>query len=61
MKKLVILACTLCLMSTAVFAAENNFPKPDHKNPPSKEEIMKTVEVLKESVSDLRMIIGRRR
>lgn len=41
MKKLVILACTLCLMSTAVFAAENNFPKPDHKNPPSKEEIMK--------------------
>ena len=41
MTKLVILACTLCLMSTAVFAAENNFPKPDHKNPPSKEEIMK--------------------
>ena len=27
----------------------------------TKEEIMKTVEVLKESVSDLRMIIGRRR
>ena len=27
----------------------------------TKEEIMQTVEVLKESVSDLRMIIGRRR
>ena len=40
MKKLVILACTLCLMSTAVFAVDD-FKKPDCKNPPSKEEMAK--------------------
>ena len=40
MKKLVILACTLCLMSTAVFAGEE-FKQPDYKNPPSREEMIK--------------------
>ena len=40
MKKLVILACTLCLMSTAVFAVDD-FKKPDCKNPPSREEMIK--------------------
>ena len=40
MKKLVILACALCLMSTAVFAGEE-FKRPDYKNPPSKEEMIK--------------------
>ena len=40
MKKLVILACTLCLMSTAVFAGEE-FKRPDCKNPPSREEMIK--------------------
>ena len=40
MKKLVILACALCLMSTAVFAGEE-FKRPDYKNPPSREEMIK--------------------
>ena len=40
MKKIVILACALCLMSTAVFAGEE-FKRPDYKNPPSKEEMIK--------------------
>lgn len=40
MKKLVILACALCLMSTAVFAGEE-FKRPNCKNPPSKEEMIK--------------------
>ena len=40
MKKLVILACALCLMSTAVFASEE-FKRPNCKNPPSREEMIK--------------------
>lgn len=40
MKKLVILACALCLMSTAVFAGEE-FKRPNCKNPPSREEMIK--------------------
>ena len=40
MKKLVILACALCLMSTAVFAGKE-FKRPDYKNPPSREEMIK--------------------
>lgn len=40
MKKLVILACALCLMSTAVFAGEE-FKRPNCKNPPFREEMIK--------------------
>ena len=40
MKKLVILAWALCLMSTAVFAGEE-FKRPNCKNPPSREEMIK--------------------
>lgn len=41
MKKIAIFVCTLCLMSSVVFAAEDDFKKPDFKNPPSKEEMIK--------------------
>ena len=41
MKKIAIFVCTLCLMSSVVFAAEEDFKKPDFKNPPSKEEMIK--------------------
>lgn len=41
MKKIAIMACALCLISSAAFAAEDSFRKPDFKNPPSKEEMIK--------------------
>lgn len=41
MKKIAIITCALCLMTTAAFAAEDSMKKPDFKNPPSKEEMAK--------------------
>ena len=41
MKKIAIMACALCLISSAAFAAEGSFRKPDFKNPPSREEMIK--------------------
>ena len=45
MKKIAIITCALCLMTTAAFAAEDSMKKPDFKNPPSKEEMAKLNEV----------------
>lgn len=39
MKKLFIFMCVICALSAAVYAAEDNFKRPD--NPPNKEEMMK--------------------